>query len=208
MKFAMFVLGAGVAAAFGLFVLPYLGLFPFAATGGPNIIDWWGDTNFMHALEREAPEGEEAVSIPDLASGGEGFGHYRESCVLCHGAPEVEALEWTKNMEPQPPKLWEEDSQSLNDGELFLVVREGIRMTGMPAFGPEHTDEEIWDIVAFLRTLNNLNDNENQMLTRAIARVQGEGHHDEGAEGGMDHEEGKMDKGKAGENDAKEMPEH
>lgn len=200
MKIAMFVLGMGVAAAFALFALPYLGLFPFGAVGGPNIIDWWGDTNYMAALSRASPSGEEEVERPGIASPPEGFQHYRESCVLCHGAPDVAALEWTEHMQPQPPHLWDEDSQALNDGELFLVIRDGIRMTGMPAFGPEHEDEAIWDIVAYLRTLNRISDAEKQVLTEAVGRHEMEGHH----EGDMDHEEmdhgdGEKGKMKAGE---------
>lgn len=205
MKIAMFILGAGVASAFALFALPYLGLFPFAATGGPNIIDWWGDTNFTHALARVAPEGEDAVRIPDIASGGAGFEHYRDSCVMCHGAPDVAAMDFSEHMEPEPPKLWEEDSQSLNDGELFVIIRDGIRMTGMPAFGPDHNDEEIWDIVAFVRTLPSLNDNEKQMLTQAVGRHEMH-EHDEADHAEADHDE--MDHDKGGKNDAKEMPEH
>ncbi len=204
MKTAMFILGAGVAAAFALFVLPYLGLFPFGATGGPNILDWWGDTNFDHALARAAPGGEEAVRIPDLASGGAGFEHYRNSCVMCHGAPDVEPLEWANQMEPKPPKLWEEDSQALNNGELFMVVREGVRMTGMPAFGPEHTEEQLWDIVAFLRTLPELTDNEKQMLSQAVGQHQMEHPHEMGDHDEMDHD--KADHDKAGQDEAKAMP--
>ena len=55
--------------------------------------------------------------------------------------------------------------QKRTDGELFWIVQNGIRMTGMPAFGPTHKDEEIWKIVAFLRHLPALTPEEEKALS-------------------------------------------
>ena len=73
-------------------------------------------------------------------------------CEECHGAPGVERSEMGKGLYPRGPKLlWaaKEDSPS----ELFWITKNGIKMTGMPAFGPTHSDEEIWAIVAFVKKL-------------------------------------------------------
>jgi mono/diheme cytochrome c family protein len=60
--------------------------------------------------------------------------------------------------------------QKRTDGELFWVVQNGIRMTGMPAFGPTHKDEEIWKIVAFLRHLPALTPEEEKALSAGAKR--------------------------------------
>lgn len=55
----------------------------------------------------------------------------------------------------------------MSDGGIFYVVDSGIRMTGMPAFGPDHSEDEIWNLVATVRQLENLNAEQRQKLTRA-----------------------------------------
>src|SRR5262249_49344791 len=69
----------------------------------------------------------------------------------CHSAPGVGSGELAKGMYPQPPVLT--DAASLwSSGELFWIIRNGIKMSGMPAW-PDHSDEDIWNIVAFLGRL-------------------------------------------------------
>lgn len=89
-----------------------------------------------------------------------GLDHYRENCVMCHGAPNVEAGELAKGLNPAAPELQSHDTQGMSDGELFWTIKHGVRMTGMPAFEPTHTDEQIWKIVAFVRHLPKLSPDE------------------------------------------------
>jgi mono/diheme cytochrome c family protein len=98
----------------------------------------------------------------DLAAIATGLDHYRENCVMCHGATGVEAAELSKGIHPSAPSLDKENDAS--DGEFFWVVKHGIRMTAMPAFGPTHTDEEIWKLVAFIRHLPDLTAQEQDSL--------------------------------------------
>jgi mono/diheme cytochrome c family protein len=105
-----------------------------------------------------------------------GLDHYRENCVTCHGAPGVPGSEISKGLNPHAPSLAKESDTS--DGELFWTVKHGLRMTPMPAFGPTHTDEEIWKIVAFIRHLPELSPQERDSLHAATE--EGE-HHHEGA---------------------------
>ena len=84
-----------------------------------------------------------------------GFEHFKEMCVQCHGAPGVERSEMAKGLNPRAPKLiWaaKEDGPA----ELFWITKNGVKMSGMPGFGPTHDDEEIWAIVAFMKQLPNL----------------------------------------------------
>ncbi len=95
-----------------------------------------------------------------------GMAHYREMCVTCHGGPGVEASEVGDGLNPAAPDLTIPKVQRRTDGELFWLVQNGIRMTGMPAFGPTHKDEEIWKIVAFVRHLPELRPDEQQELKK------------------------------------------
>jgi mono/diheme cytochrome c family protein len=104
-----------------------------------------------------------------------GAGAYREMCVSCHGAPGVARSEIGTGMTPRPPDL-SQVAPRWSDRELFWIVKHGIRLTGMPAFGPTHHDEELWDIVTFVRTLPTLSAREYRRLAGADP-----GHDNDGA---------------------------
>src|SRR5206468_7122711 len=108
-----------------------------------------------------------------------GLDHYRENCVVCHGAPGVEMGEAGKGLNPPPPFLDSPAVQGRTDGQMFWIVKNGIRMTGMPAWGPTHKDEEIWQMVAFMRHLPQLTGAEKAKLQPA---EEAEQHHKEAEE--------------------------
>jgi mono/diheme cytochrome c family protein len=74
-------------------------------------------------------------------------------CVTCHGAPGADYAKFAEGMRPDPPDL----KDIVNDrapAQLFWVVKNGIKMTGMPGFGAIGApDQELWSIVAFLKKL-------------------------------------------------------
>jgi mono/diheme cytochrome c family protein len=84
-----------------------------------------------------------------------GFNHYKEMCVGCHGAPGVKPSEIAEGLYPEPPEL-EDEIEEMSSEELYWITKNGIKMTGMPAFGPTHSEEELWSIVAFLKQLPDL----------------------------------------------------
>ncbi len=110
-----------------------------------------------------------------------GLAHFRENCLLCHGAPAIDPDEMAKGLNPPAPSLTSE-AMTLSDGALFWVVKHGIRMTPMPAFGPSHTDAEILQIVAFVRHLPQLSNEERIALTG-----QSTGSHHKPADGAHEH---------------------
>lgn len=126
------------------------------------------------AVERHAPKTRNPYAS-DPAAIAVGMDHYRENCLMCHGAPGIPATEIAKGLNPPPPSLGSEESDT-PDGELFWVTKHGIRLTSMPAFGPTHTDEEIWKIVAFVRHLPDLTPEEKTVLVEA---TEGEENHHE-----------------------------
>jgi mono/diheme cytochrome c family protein len=118
------------------------------------------------SLARRAPQ----KSNPFAKSGEAtraGLVHYREMCVTCHGAPGVDPSEIGEGLNPPAPDLTLKKVQARSDGELFWLVQNGIRMTGMPAFGPTHAEEEVWKIVTFVRKLPELTPEEETLLRRA-----------------------------------------
>ena len=108
-----------------------------------------------HSVARRAPRTKNPMA-PSADVLRTGLAHYRENCADCHGAPGVDADEFAEGLNPPAPDLTLPRVQRRPDGELFWIVSNGIRMTGMPAFKPTHKDEEIWKIVAFLRHLPEL----------------------------------------------------
>ena len=111
----------------------------------------------------------------------EGLDHYKENCVVCHGAPGVDVSELGQGLNPPAPELTLPRTQKRPDGELFWIVSNGIRMTGMPAFSPTHKPDEIWKIVAFVRHLEEITPEEQKALKPPAEEA--EHHHEEEAGG-------------------------
>lgn len=90
-------------------------------------------------------------------------------CVKCHGAPGIRRDLFGRAMNPGPPGL---KTLSENDpGEIFWIVKNGIRMTGMPSFGKAGVgDNEIWQVVAFVRKLQTISGNDYKAWTATPAR--------------------------------------
>lgn len=140
-----------------------LGIINFAADvpAGP-IERTLGHWAFERSMAVRAPDGVQ-IQGDDPTALASGLAHYRENCLMCHGAPEVEPAELAKGLNPPAPKLGS-TALDMSDGELFWVVKHGIRMTAMPAFGPTHDDQELGSIVAFLRHLPDLTVEERRSL--------------------------------------------
>ena len=137
----------------------------------------WGRDRSM---AKRAPK-EKSPYAGDPASIAMGFDHYRANCVVCHGAPGVAGAELSKGLNPPAPSLGKEENDT-PDGELFWVIKHGIRMTPMPAFGPTHTDEASWKIVAVIRHLPDLTAQERDTLRASTAE---ETHHHGGETNGL-----------------------
>jgi mono/diheme cytochrome c family protein len=80
-----------------------------------------------------------------------GTEHFADHCAVCHGAPGVPKGDIAHGLYPQPPDL-ALTSERYTEAELFWIVKHGIKMTGMPAWG-DHTDGELWATVALIEKL-------------------------------------------------------
>lgn len=157
----------------------YSGVYNVAATQPhTEFTEWILDTALTKSVSSHA-EGITAPPLSDDSIVQTGFIHYKEMCVTCHGAPGVSPSEIGKGLNPEPPDLVEEvEEGEWSPAELFWITKHGIKFTGMPAFGPTHSDEEIWGIVAFLRRLPDLSPEEYQAMEEA-----GEGNHQDHSHG-------------------------
>lgn len=157
--------------AFGL-ALIYSGAYNVAASypHGP-FARWLLETTADRSVEAHA----DSVPTPpaDLDSRrGQGARQYQDDCVQCHGAPGVEAGELAKGMLPRPPDL-KETISDLSTKELFWIVKNGVRMTGMPAWGAVDDDKEIWNVVAFVKSLPKLTPEEYRAMVGPSADSHG-----------------------------------
>jgi mono/diheme cytochrome c family protein len=170
-----------VIAAVGGFVFA-TGRFNVAATAPPDVADKVAPWVLDKALERRSKDVTDPIA-KDPGAIARGMSHYRENCLPCHGAPGIEPAEFHEGMNPSPPDIDAPALQHDSDAEIFWVVKNGIRMTGMPAFGVNHKDEEIRDIVAFVRHAPQITDAERQ----ALKSGEGVEEHHHGGEAGEEH---------------------
>lgn len=130
----------------------YSGLYNVAATAPHSALSRWIlQTTQKNSVQAHA----EKVGTPPQLSAEQlrhGVEHFADTCVQCHGAPGVERGELGKGITPTPPDLSETVAE-WSDQELYWIVKHGIKFAGMPAFGPTHSDEELWALVAFLKRL-------------------------------------------------------
>lgn len=109
-------------------------------------------------LTRSVSVRAKSIRVPNLddpADIQDGFGLYRAHCVQCHGAPGVAPEPYALGLNPAPASLVE-SARERSAGEVFWLIRQGIKMTGMPAWQYRLTDHQIWDVVAFMRVLPTL----------------------------------------------------
>ena len=78
---------------------------------------------------------------------------YASECGVCHGSDGRTPTPRGRWMYPRAADLTSEQVQSYSDPELFWIIQNGIRFTGMPAFGKVETGDDIWNLVNYVRTL-------------------------------------------------------
>ncbi len=167
-------------------VVMYSGMVNVSVLERPSgLTEWILSTTMEHSVKSRAND----VVVPDLTDEQmirTGAEHYMRMCQGCHGAPGRDDIAMVKGLEPKPPHLYtKEEADEWNAAEQFWVTKHGIMMTAMPAWGVTHSDEKIWNIVAFLRTLPEMSADEYKQLSQDImtASESGEGHgHEEGEE--------------------------
>jgi cytochrome c553 len=147
-----YLVGAGLG-IFGLAFLPLSGLLPSSAEPGqPAVLDWY----FNLAAQQSITLRSVMTAVPDLNEPGmveRSAGHYELVCATCHGSPSVRPAQFAENLSPSPPLLVERMAQWHPDARIFATIKHGISRTAMPGWPTQMRDDEVWDMVAFLKAL-------------------------------------------------------
>jgi mono/diheme cytochrome c family protein len=133
---------------------------------GASVPDTAVEFKILHSIMQNSVRIRAGTDEPETWSEEEvrkGFKDYDEMCVVCHSAPGKERSPISKGMRPQPPNL-AEASKQWTGAQLFWIIKNGIKLTGMPAFGSTHSDEQIWNIVGFVCRLPQVSPNDFRSL--------------------------------------------
>lgn len=152
-RHVLVIIGALVVAGIvGALIFMYSGVFNVAA----SVVDS-AALNWALVTVRESSIGLHARDDPGPAAGTEadrdaGFVLYRQYCAVCHTPVGRSPSPMAVGFNPQAPSFGP-DADDMELAELFWVTKNGIRFTGMPAWGPSLSDQNIWDITAFVASL-------------------------------------------------------
>jgi mono/diheme cytochrome c family protein len=97
-----------------------------------------------------------------------GMEHFADHCATCHANDGSGDTLLGKGLYPKPPDMRTAETQNKSDGQLYYTIENGVRLTGMPAFGAEHTvggDAETWHLVLFIRHLPQITSEELSQMT-------------------------------------------
>ena len=120
-----------------------------------------------HARKIATPAGSKELKNPYSANpetSSAARDHWVEHCATCHALDGSGDTVIGRNLYPKAPDLRDATTQGLSDGELYYIISDGIRFTGMPAWGGEHSPEENWQLVSFIRRLPNLSPEELKLM--------------------------------------------
>src|SRR5208282_2638562 len=96
----------------------------------------------------------------------EAMAHFADHCATCHGNDGSGDTLYGKGLYPKPPDLRLPETQKLSDGELYWIIENGVRFTGMPSFGGVHRLHDSWKLVLVIRHLPQLTMEERAEMER------------------------------------------
>jgi mono/diheme cytochrome c family protein len=170
MRFLAAIGALAIIVAIGAAVFFFGGFFNVSAVEeDPKPVAWALAQVRTASISRHAKDAP-TVSLEDAAvvqAGAKAFA--ARGCVNCHGAPGVTWAKFSEGMRPDPPDL-KEEAPNLEPREIFYAIKNGINMTGMPSFARiEVGDPEIWTIVAFVKKLPDVTEDDYKKWTEAPA---------------------------------------
>jgi mono/diheme cytochrome c family protein len=171
---------AAIAAAGAVAV--YAGLYNVAADiPHTQPVYWLLQTTRERSIAVRATDITVPSDLGDSRRIGSGAGQYAEMCASCHLAPGMKRTEIARGLNPRAPEL--RRKRQSTPAEDFWVVKHGVKMTGMPAWGVTHDDEILWDVVAFLQKLPELSPDQYRSLVKSAPRTHEGMMHEPNAEG-------------------------
>ena len=101
---------------------------------------------------------------PEVLS--EARAHFADHCATCHGNDGSGKTQIGQNLYPKAPDMRLPATQNLTDGEIYYIIHNGIRLTGMPAWGTEGKGDDSWKLVLFIRHLPKLTPEDEREMER------------------------------------------
>jgi len=133
-----------------------------SARGEPSAAETFIARRLRHlAIPRAAREAVNPVpASPEALM--EAMEHFADHCAFCHANDGSGNTDIGKGLYPKPPDMKQAATQNLSDGELFYLIQNGVRFTGMPGFAvPDGShDQDSWKLVRFIRHLPMITDEE------------------------------------------------
>jgi mono/diheme cytochrome c family protein len=134
-----------------------------SARGEPTAVEAFVARRLRHfAIPRSASDAVNPVqSSPEVLSAA--MAHFADHCSICHGNDGRGTSLIGRGLYPKPPDMTQPGTQQLSDGELYYIIENGVRFTGMPGFSDEPAngqDTESWQLVLFIRHLPSITDDE------------------------------------------------
>lgn len=166
----------------------WFGIFNVAA----NDKHWTITTEFLEIVRnRSISSRADDISVPDLTNEARiqrGAANYDAMCAQCHLAPGVKTSELFEGLNPKPPILYKDDHISeMPATNTFWVIKNGIKMTGMPAWGINNSDDQIWDLIATISAMNKMSPAQYQKLVESGAHTHKDGEHADANQQTEDH---------------------
>ena len=161
------IISAGLAAVAMLgAIVVYAGAYNIAADSPhTSAVFWLLQTTRNRSIEVRSGDVGQPPDLADSKRIAAGAGLYAEMCSQCHLAPGIERTEISQGLYPRAPEL--SGGSDLTPKQKFWVIKHGIKMTGMPAWGVTHNDTLIWDMVAFIQKLPSLDAAQYQALVKS-----------------------------------------
>jgi mono/diheme cytochrome c family protein len=146
----------------------------FSARDNPSAIETYVAKT---ARRLSVPAAERSAKNPFAPTPGvlnEARAHFADHCATCHGNDGSGKTQIGQNLYPKTPDMRLSATQDLTDGEIYYVIHNGIRLTGMPAWGTEVKDEDSWKLVLFIRRLPQLTSAEEREMEALNPKSPGE----------------------------------
>jgi mono/diheme cytochrome c family protein len=163
MKLVAAVLIVLVAVSASALIVIYSGMYNVGTNNHDNaLINWVLDTAMTRSVQRQA----RGISVPPLSDStliDLGFREYR-ACAGCHGAPGKPPGPIAKGLWPEAPDL-AKTADDWTAAQLYWIIKNGLKFTSMPAWGPTRDDQRLWALTAFVRKLPRMSASEYKAMT-------------------------------------------
>ncbi len=145
-------------ALIGAYSLVRSGLIPANADAKPGRLEtWMARTSLDATLRRDATKGQNPVALTEQNLL-DGVRLFAQNCAVCHGSAQgaASASPIAKGLYQKPLQLASDGVEGDQEGVSFWKIKHGIRLTGMPSFGPSLSDRQIWTLALLLKHMDKL----------------------------------------------------